>query len=278
MPSKVSERFIKCHDYLKANKLIKSSRQFALELDFLPQSLSEILKRRRDVTIELVRKASERFNINPDFLFLGKEPMFRTKDAKRNMRVVTVVSNKYNKQQIIHVPGMAQSSYANDSLTKDLLKQLPTFSLPDYRYDVGVHRSFDIEGDSMEPTVFEGDKVVCTFVEPEFWTSALRYNHVYVIVTSSDVLVRRIQSFINQDSTIRLICDNDYYEDQRLDIQKIREIWHVRVKISPFLQAPSKRMEPQLEREFEEVKQLIFQQAEMISALNKKMNKLNDQK
>ena len=52
----------------------------------------------------------------------------------------------------------------------------------------------------------------------------------------------------------------------------------MRVKISPFLQAPSKRMEPQLEREFEEVKQLIFQQAEMISALNKKMNKLNDQK
>jgi phage repressor protein C with HTH and peptisase S24 domain len=276
MPNIVTERFIKCHDYLKSNKLIKSSRQFALELDFLPQSLSEILKKRRDVTIELIRKAVDRFEFNPAFIFTGNGPMFKKHGHDSEMKVLTVVSNKYNKQQIIHVPVMAQASYANETLTKDLIKQLPTFSLPDYRYDVGIHRSFDVGGDAMEPTVFEGDKVVCTFVEPEFWANALRFNHVYVVVTDSDVLVRRLQSKINQDGSIRLICDNDFYETSTIPVGKVREIWHVRVKISPFLQAPSRKLDPQFEREFEGLKQLLFQQTEMISVLNKKINKLSD--
>lgn len=276
MPNIVTDRFIKCHDYLKENKLIKSSRQFAMELDFLPQSLSEILKKRRDVTIELLRKAIDRYNLNPMFLFTGKGPMFKKQGLDSEMKVLTVISNKYNKQQIIHVPVMAQTSYANETLTKDLIKQLPTFSLPDYRYDVGIHRSFDVGGDSMEPTVFEGDKVVCTFVEPEFWPNALRFNHVYVVVTNSDVLVRRLQSNINQDGSIKLVCDNDFYEAQSIPVEKVREIWHVRLKISPFLQAPSRRLDPQLEREFEGMKQLLFQQTEMISVLNKKVNKLSE--
>ena len=56
MNSIVTERFIKCHDKLLANNQVRSSRQFAISLDYLPQSLSEIVKGRRDVTIELLRK------------------------------------------------------------------------------------------------------------------------------------------------------------------------------------------------------------------------------
>jgi len=48
----VTKRFIKCHDKIREDNRVRSSRQFALSLDYLPQSLSEILKGRRDVTIE----------------------------------------------------------------------------------------------------------------------------------------------------------------------------------------------------------------------------------
>lgn len=276
MPSIVTERFIKCHDYLKENKLIKSSRQFALELEFLPQSLSEILKKRRDVTIELLRKAVDRFELNPNYLFSGNGPMFKKQGGENEVRVITLVSNKQNKQQIVHVPVMTQASYANETLTNELLKQLPTFSLPDYRYDVGVHRSFDVEGDAMEPTLFEGDKVVCSFVEPEFWNNNLRNNHVYVIVTKSDVLVRRIQSFISLDSSIKLISDNNFYGPKRISIDKIREIWHVRLKLSPFLQAPNRLVDNAISPELDEVKQLLFQQTEMIAHINKTLKKIKD--
>ena len=92
MPSVVTERFIKCHDYLKEQKLVKSSRQFALSLDYLPQSLSEILKRRRDVTIELLRQAIATYKLNPLFLFTGEGPMFTDAKATKSLKVLTVCS------------------------------------------------------------------------------------------------------------------------------------------------------------------------------------------
>ena len=61
MNNVVTQRFIKCHDKLKEDNRIRSSRQFAMSLDYLPQSLSEIIKGRRDVTIELLRKAIDKY-------------------------------------------------------------------------------------------------------------------------------------------------------------------------------------------------------------------------
>ena len=80
MNSVVTQRFIKCHNKLKDDQRVRSSRQFALSLDYLPQSLSEILKSRRDVTIELLRKAVDKFKFNPVFLFTGEGPMFMSEE------------------------------------------------------------------------------------------------------------------------------------------------------------------------------------------------------
>ena len=68
MNSVITQRFIKCHNHLREENRVRSSRQFALSLEYLPQSLSEILKGRRDVTIELLRKAVEKYKINPVYV------------------------------------------------------------------------------------------------------------------------------------------------------------------------------------------------------------------
>ena len=76
MNSIVTQRFIKCHNQLREDKRVKSSRQFAISLDYLPQSLSEILKGRRDVTIEVLRKAIHKYKLNPTYLFTGEGPLY----------------------------------------------------------------------------------------------------------------------------------------------------------------------------------------------------------
>ncbi len=82
----VSRRFVNCHDYLKENKIVRSSRQFALALDYLPQSLSEILKGRRDVTLAVLQRSVEIFEINPIYLFTGKGDMFFEDMSKKVIR------------------------------------------------------------------------------------------------------------------------------------------------------------------------------------------------
>lgn len=71
MQDPVTLRFIKSFHYLKEKDIIRSARQFALSIDTYPQSLNEILKGRREVTLSILRKTAEKYRVNPDFLLTG---------------------------------------------------------------------------------------------------------------------------------------------------------------------------------------------------------------
>ena len=126
----ITQRFIKCHNKLRENKTIKSSRQFAVDIDYLPQSLSEILKNRRDVTIEVLRKAIETFKINPVYLFTGEGAMFLTEENHKNLHILTVMTNLADEERIVHVPVPAQTSYASELSNPKFIQNLPSFTLP----------------------------------------------------------------------------------------------------------------------------------------------------
>ena len=273
MPSIVTERFILVHNKLKDENHVRSSRQFALALDYLPQSLSEILKGRRDVTIELLRKAVERFKINPVYIYTGEGPMFLTEEDHKSFRVLTIVTNSQDDERIVHVPVPAQAGYSGEMTDPGFIEDLPTFTLPDYKYKVGTHRSFDVAGDSMEPTLYEGDKVVCSYLEPTLWETSLKDNYVYVIVTRGDVLVKRVFNRIKADKSLELRSDNDFYKPFTVNIGDIREIWYVRAKISPFMPAPQPN-QPQLSSEIRELKTTVLEQSNKINALSVVLQKM----
>lgn len=273
MNSIVTQRFINCHNKLRKEQRVKSSRQFAMQLEYLPQSLSEILKNRRDVTIELIRKAVEVYKLNPVYLFSGEGPFFMKEDDHKNFKVLTIVTDSQNDERIVHVPIPAQAGYASESGDPTFVQELPTYTLPDYKYKVGTHRSFDVSGDSMEPTLFEGDKVVCSYLEPTLWENSLKDSYVYVFVTKGDVLVKRVQNKIRDEKCVTLISDNAYYEPYDAKITEVVEIWYVRAKISPFLPSPS-NVKTIIKGEMDELRKTIQNQSKVIESLYKTIETL----
>ncbi len=273
MKNVVSQRFIKCHDKLKAEKRIRSSRAFALSLNYLPQSLSEILKGRRDVTIELLRQAIATYKLNPVYLFTGDGPMFMTEESNQNFRVLTTITTPDSDELIVHVPLPAQSAYAGELGDPSFVESLPTYSLPDYKYKVGTHRSFDVPGNSMEPTLFEGDKVVCAFLEPTLWQSGIKDNYAYIIVTRSDVVVKRVRNHIASSKELEVISDNSFYETYRIPLSDLREIWYVRARITPFLPSPQ-NIQRYVHDEMSELKATIAQQGKLINRLGVSVEKV----
>lgn len=273
LSSLVTQRFINCHNKLKKDQRIRSSRQFALSLDYLPQSLSEVLKHRRDVTIELLRKAIEKYKMNPVYLFTGEGPMFMKEEDHRNFRVLTIVTDSQNDERIVHVPIPAQAGYASEDCDATFIQDLPSYTLPDYKYKVGTHRSFDVSGDSMEPTLFEGDKVVCSYLEPNLWENSIKDNYVYVIVTRGDVLVKRVHNKLKDQKTLTIISDNPYYDSYEMHIKDVREIWYVRAKISPFLPSPQ-NIKNMLREEISDLRVSMQQQTATIEMLNRTIEEL----
>jgi len=275
MNNVVTQRFIKCHDKLREEKRIKSSRQFALSLEYLPQSLSEILKGRRDVTIELLRKSVERYQINPVYIYTGDGPMFMSEEDHKSFRVLTIVTNGQDDERIVHVPVPAQAGYAGELANPTFIQDLPSFTLPDYKYKVGTHRSFDVSGDSMEPTLFEGDKVVCSFLEPTLWETSIKDNYVYVIVTRGDIVVKRVFNKLKEGKHLEVESDNSFYERYQISISDIREMWYVRAKISPFLPSPS-NIQNIVRDEVKLLQNIINKQNHLIYNLNETIEKLVD--
>lgn len=272
MNSIVTKRFVLCHDKLKKDKRVRSSRQFALSLDYLPQSLSEMLRGRRDVTIELLRKAIEKYKMNPVFLFTGEGPLFLSDEQGEQLRVLTLVKDPQERERIIFVPAPAQAAYGAELNKPSFIEELPTFSLPDYKYQEGTHRAFEVTGDVMEPTLFEGDKVVCSFLEPILWSSALKDNFVYVIVTRADVMVGRVFSQLAEKELLELRCDNTFYDPVEIPIKDVLEIWYVRARISPFL--PSPRNIQQLMREdIQDLRKSIREQSLLLEKMKQQMER-----
>ncbi len=269
----ITKRFIQCHDKLKGDGRVKSSRQFALSLEYLPQSLSEILKGRRDVTIELLRKAIELYKINPVYVYTGDGPMFMTEEDHTGFKVLTIVTNDQDDERIVHVPTPAQAGYAEGMTNPTFIQDLPTYTLPDYKYKVGTHRSFDVSGNSMEPTLFEGDKVICSFLEPNLWMNSIKDNYVYVVITKGDVVLKRVTNNLSEKKELLLVSDNTQYDPYEVHLSEIQEIWYVRAKISPFLPSPQNQSNPWSE-EMDMLQKTLANQSQLIEKLNQTIETL----
>lgn len=272
MNSIVTQRFIQCHHQLKQENRVRSSRQFALALDYLPQSLSEILKGRRDVTIDLLRKAVEVYQVNPIFLYTGEGDMFIKPNEDKEVRILTVVTNHDNDDRILHIPNSAQLNYVQEIGNPDFMQSLPTYSLPTLPAK-NTQRSFDICGDTMEPTFFEGDKVVCSFVEPNQWESNIKNQHVYVLVSKAEVLVKRVRNELKEHQRLALWSDNSFYETSVLPGADLQEVWQVHTHISPFWPAKHQTRAP-MQEEVKVLQQMLGEQQQMIQRLHHTIEKL----
>jgi hypothetical protein len=263
MAHEVTERFVKCVEHLVENQTVKSIRQFALSLDAHPQNVSLIFSGKRDVTIDLVQSAIQMYDLNPSYIFKGKGTYLCEED--QNIALV-------NEDKIHYVPVAAHAGYAEQYNDPVFLGDLVKFSLPDYKFYQGEYRCFDIAGDSMEPSLFAGEKVVCSLVEFGPHRLSLRTNHVYVIVLESGVLVKRVTK--SQDGqSVQLISDNDYYEPYLVPVQEIKQIWYVEIKISPFMPSPN-NMRQSFHNEMDEMRRTIVKQADAIVSLNQTMEKM----
>ena len=272
MNSIVTQRFIQCHHQLKQENRVRSSRQFAQSLDYLPQSLSEILKGRRDVTIELLRKAVEVYQVNPIFLYTGEGEMFLKPGEDKELRILTIVTNQQNDERILHIPCSAQPEYAQEIGNPVFIQSLPSYSLPALNNN-SPQRSFDINGDHMAPTFFEGDKVVCTFIEPSQWEQGIKNQHVYVVVSKEALVVNRVHNDLKNNKHLTLYSDNTFYESFNMHLSDIQEVWQVHTHISPFLPARHHHQSP-VQEDVKALRQMIGEQHQMIQNLHNTIEKL----
>lgn len=264
MNSQVTDRFITCYEDLKQVGIVRSARQFALTLDFHPQSWNEILKGRRDVTLTLIESAVSVYKINPHYLFTGEGHRIGEGSDSRHLRVLSVVTDQEGNENIAHVPIKAVAGYAANAANLQAFSSLMTYSLPGMEHRFGTFRSFEIEGMSMVPTIYPGAMVVCRYVQPDLWLKQILDDHVYVVVTAEELVIKRLKNRIADQKAVHLHSDSHEFEPYIMVVDDIRELWYVERIIQPFDHVSTK---PQRANHDNTLVELIRIQSELIKRI-----------
>ena len=242
MTNPITKRFVECHDELKSSGAIKSSATFAEHINTHRQTLNEILKGRRSVKIEMIQLAIEKYFFNPYYIFSGTGEKFVNPDLDSK----EIVSN------ISIVPVKAQAGYGDQVFDPVFKETLDKFSLPLPKFRTGDYFAFEVEGFSMYPTLDDGELVICSKLDPNYYTHTIKDDQVYVFVTQDEVLVKRAINKLYRNNIITLQSDNKDYPEINLKASKLKEVWKVEGVFKTSLSKPKVR-----EHSTEEIKQLL---------------------
>lgn len=198
----------------------------------------------------VIEKIANRFEINFEWLLTGEGDMLKSSDNKQLIQkpintseythhvpqVITVDS--HNQDNIVSVPQKLKAGYLQGYNDPSFIKTLPTFRMPGLNN--GVFRMFEIEGNSMFPTLPDKSYVVGQFVEN--FITGIKDNQLYAIISNEveDGLVKRCLNKIKKYNN--LICKSDNrrnYPTQNIDPASIKEVWEIKLHLNFQLPDPA---------------------------------------
>ncbi len=223
----INQNFRKVYKYLESNNLIKGKSDIAKSLGTYNHVINSILKGKRNITVDQINKLVDIYGINANFLFGSSASMLGTNDEFSSHAGGDLVFEGRN--NITLVPQKAMAGYALGRNDYEYLENLKKFALPGLE---GKLIAFEISGDSMSPTIINGDTVVCESLEPN---EPIRDNNVYVVVTDV-VVAKRVQQVKrnNQLSELVLISDNPTYQPYNIELEEVRQLLRVKGRITNY--------------------------------------------
>ncbi|MEM1327706.1 MAG: LexA family transcriptional regulator [Bacteroidota bacterium] len=219
----VNQRFKRVYEVLEQQELIKGKSDVAKELGTYNHIINSILKGQRNITIDQLTQLFEKYSINANYLFGLSDEMFvpdiETHDI--NLRAVGSSGNI----TLISAKALAGDAIGADASSDE--EEQPKFSVPGIQGDL---LAVEISGDSMMPTLINGDIVVCEKVERG---EPIRDNQVYIVVTDVVVAKRVQQVKSGSTSQLRLISDNSsVYPPYEIDLEDVRQLMRVRCRLT----------------------------------------------
>ncbi|WP_345226601.1 S24 family peptidase [Hymenobacter koreensis] len=175
-------------------------------------------------------------DLRAEWLMRGDEPMLRSAEASAPAAkqrdeydglpyAVTVDEN--GEERISIVTPKAEAGYLVARNMEAVMQNLDTISIPGYKGK--TVRAFEVSGDSMQPTISQGDLVIATFTER---LDLIQPKHVYVVVAEDRIMVKRLRGPVKKNEPIELLSDNRYYDPFILPQKELKELWQVQALLS----------------------------------------------
>ncbi|MFC5046971.1 S24 family peptidase [Aquimarina hainanensis] len=188
---------------------------------------------------DLLARIISEFNINPEYLFGKSTELIKhsTESPKTYDGIPQVVAvNQAGEENVVYVPIKARAGYLNGYGDTEYIETLPSFRMP--HLTNGTYRCFEVQGNSMVRTFFDGDLVFGKYIEN---LSDIKDGRVYVIVSHNDgIILKRVINRIEERGKLILKSDNKdgNYPTYTINADEIMEVWYVTMFASKQMPEP----------------------------------------
>ncbi|NER14235.1 transcriptional regulator [Leptobacterium flavescens] len=188
---------------------------------------------------DLLESIINEFDINPDYLFGDNQQMLKssTPIPQTYAGIPQVIAvDQDGEENVVYVPIKARAGYLDGYGDPGYIETLPSFRMP--HLTNGTYRCFEVQGNSMVRTFFDGDLVFGKYVED---LEDVKDGRVYVIVSKNDgIVLKRVINRIRERGKLILKSDNKdgNYPTYTVDAEEIDEIWYVTMFASKQMPEP----------------------------------------
>lgn len=226
-----------------------------------PEKLYRLKKENTKPSVDILQDLSNKFeDLNLAWYITGNGSMhIDTKVAKDDTRDLDIRTNlivngsnrletnvspaivtvdSHNVDNIVLVPQKLQAGYLVGYNNPTFISKLPSFRMPGLNN--GVFRMFEVEGNSMFPTLPAKSYVVGQFIDN--WITGVKDGQIYAVISNEmeDGLVKRCINKIKKYNN--LICKSDNrknFPTQNINPETIKEIWEIKLHLNFQLPDPA---------------------------------------
>ncbi len=246
----VNKRFVEAVEHLIATKVVKNKKSFAQSVGISSSKLSEMLKLRMNVGVDVLKYLFEKYGVRYEFIFDGTLPILKNEEVENEFvpnrfpahpkqikeTILVATQDSSENRTIPMINYKAAANFTTGFQSQEFFEDLPPISLPRHLMQGGEYRCLQITGDSMHPTVYDQDWVICRRLEP--YETTFRLDNIYVVVSDSrGINLKRLQKKTDKEGNEILQClsDNPEHAPFELEPEDVLEIWKVEFKFSDHL-------------------------------------------
>ena len=121
-------------------------------------------------------------------------------------------------------------AFSGNTIGSDFLEDTNHFHIPGL---IGNLVAFNINGNSMSPTIKMGDMVICKPLEN---FTELKENGIYAVVTNQSIWVKRVQKFYDESgqwTQLKLISDNfNEFDPFLVSLEEVKKLLRVKHRLT----------------------------------------------
>lgn len=224
----VTDRFLIALEYLKMQGI--SYSEVANKIGASNSLVSEIRRGKTKLTPHYAQKFIEVFNINTEWFLYGRGDTNDIFNSPIESNAHFIDSTETEWIDVPFVPLHARASFAETFLDTNVrdIETIRTSKRPGINYRNA--KIFEVDGDSMEPTLVSGEQVLCEIIDPNNWKFT---TGVVVVAFGNMVVIKRIKDNDLINGKLVLWSDNELGGKITLseDTDPIRRIYKVKYTI-----------------------------------------------